>query len=70
MTAASNSEGRKRATVAVDPVEVVARALFEHQTANLRPRPTYGNPGDPWASDARSEARAAIAALRAEGFAL
>lgn len=30
MTAASNSEGRKRRTIAADPAEIVARTVLSH----------------------------------------
>lgn len=53
MTAASNSEARKRATSPVDPVEVVARALAPH---------------DGLAGAWMREAQIAVTALRAEGL--
>ena len=59
MTAASNSESRKRLASPVDPVEVVARAInpsaFESDAILSK-------------AFARDQARRSIAALRENGF--
>ena len=60
MTAASNSEARKRATPPADPVEVVARALFRRQLEIGVAVPSYSSP----------DAERIVAALRVNGFAL
>ena len=69
MTAASNSESRKRLAKPVDPVEVVARA----NDANIRLLVLMGGVtkaqfDESYEGIARSIAATSVAALRAEGL--
>lgn len=72
MTAASNSESRKRNAAQVDPVEVVARAIASTRIGPFGPNTlsllSAGMTTQMTPSEREDAAAVAVAALRAEGL--
>lgn len=66
MTAASNSDARKRNAAQVDPVEVVARAMYESTVVMSTVK--FADRHADYKKAFYNEAEVYVAALRAEGL--